>query len=152
MEIMLALLGVAGFIACLWGSILCCVNKGCCTSNPVVAFAVSRFCQTVNQSISQSINQSIKAHFCSAMWRATQSSINLLTVKHPICSRLSLILCYNYFTRIKKSSHREEFRRKFYTHSINIPVSGVYAEVLWGQTWTEDFRNSEQTLQLINTL
>lgn len=40
MEILLAVLGVVAFGACLWGSILCCVNKGCCASNPIVAFAM----------------------------------------------------------------------------------------------------------------
>ena len=47
MEILLALLGVAAFIACLWSSILCCVYKGCCRSDPVVAYAVRSF--AVNQ-------------------------------------------------------------------------------------------------------
>jgi len=30
MEVLLALLGVAEFALCLWGSILCCTTGGCC--------------------------------------------------------------------------------------------------------------------------
>ena len=41
MEILLAILGVAAFAACLWGSILCCVSRGCCGSTPVTVFPVS---------------------------------------------------------------------------------------------------------------
>jgi len=36
MEILMSLLGAAGFVLCLWGSILGCMTGDCCTHTPVV--------------------------------------------------------------------------------------------------------------------
>ena len=41
MEILLAILGVAEFAFCLWGSVICCATGGCCAPSQPTVYVVS---------------------------------------------------------------------------------------------------------------
>jgi len=48
MEVLLALLGAAEFVLCLWGSILCCATGGCCAPTPTAVVTVI-YCITLSR-------------------------------------------------------------------------------------------------------
>ena len=47
MKILVAILGVAEFVFCLWGSILCCASRGCCAPTQPTVYVVSRCLQCI---------------------------------------------------------------------------------------------------------